>query len=242
MRVLDRRRRAPVNGPDEPEASGRRAKGRAFAPADVLYSGDVAPRRLLVVGEDALARAGLRALAESAGLRVAADVAPSEVGDLDDDTADAGAWDVGASGGGDGLRALAARLPVVAILWSDEQAGEALAAGARAVLLREQLDDRLLAAVNAALAGLVTLDEGLAESVLRPRPTAAPALAEPLTPREIEVVQLLAEGLTNRRIGERLGISEHTAKFHVNAILGKLGASSRGEAVAQAARLGLVLL
>jgi DNA-binding CsgD family transcriptional regulator len=56
------------------------------------------------------------------------------------------------------------------------------------------------------------------------------------------VVQLLAEGLTNRRIGERLGISEHTAKFHVNSILGKLAASTRSEAVARAARLGLVLL
>ena len=200
------------------------------------------PLRLVVVGEDALARAGLRALAESAGLHVAIDVPPAEVEDLADDEADGAAWDVGPRGTVEGLRALAARLPVVAVLWSDEQAGEALAAGARAVLLRDRLGDRLLPALTAAAAGLVTLEEGLAESVLRPRPALAPALAEPLTPREVEVVQLLAEGLTNRRIGQRLGISEHTAKFHVNAILGKLGASSRSEAVAQAARLGLVLL
>jgi DNA-binding NarL/FixJ family response regulator len=202
----------------------------------------VPPLRLVVVGEDALARAGLRALAESAGLHVAIDVPPAEVEDLADDEADGAAWDVGPRGTVEGLRALAARLPVVAVLWSDEQAGEALAAGARAVLLRDRLGDRLLPALTAAAAGLVTLEEGLAESVLRPRPALAPALAEPLTPREVEVVQLLAEGLTNRRIGQRLGISEHTAKFHVNAILGKLGASSRSEAVAQAARLGLVLL
>jgi len=200
----------------------------------------VPPPRLLVVGEDALARAGLRALAESAGLHVAADVAPADVEDVDDEEADAAAWDVGARGALDGLRSLSARLPVVAVLWSDEQAGDALAAGARAVLLRDRVEDRLLPAVTAAAAGLVALDEGLAESVLRPRP--APALVEPLTPREMEVLQLVAEGLTNRRIGERLGISEHTAKFHVNAILGKLGAQSRSEAVAQAARLGLVLL
>jgi DNA-binding NarL/FixJ family response regulator len=208
----------------------------------VLYSGDVPPLRLVVVGEDALARAGLRALAESAGLHVAADVPPAGAEDLAEDEADAAAWDVGPRGTFDGLRALSARLPVVAVLWSDEQAGEALAAGARAVLLRDRVEARLLPAVTAAAAGLVTLDEGLAESVLRPRPSPAPSLAEPLTPREMEVVQLLAEGLTNRRIGERLGISEHTAKFHVNAILAKLGASSRSEAVAQAARLGLVLL
>ena len=206
------------------------------------YSGSVPPLRLVVVGEDALARAGLRALAEGAGLRVAADVPPTEAEDLDDDEADAAAWDVGPRGAVDGLRALAARLPLVAVLWSDDQAVEVLAAGARAALLRDRLDERLLPAVSAAAAGLVALDEGLAESVLRPRPAPAPVLAEPLTPREVEVVQLLAEGLTNRRIGERLGISEHTAKFHVNAILGKLGASSRSEAVAQAARLGLVLL
>jgi DNA-binding NarL/FixJ family response regulator len=56
------------------------------------------------------------------------------------------------------------------------------------------------------------------------------------------VLQLLAEGLSNRTVAERLGISEHTAKFHVNAILGKLGASTRTEAIVAAARLGLVLL
>jgi DNA-binding NarL/FixJ family response regulator len=202
----------------------------------------VAPLRLLVVGEDTLARAGLRALAESAGLEVTADVAPGELDVAGDDEADAAAWDVGATGVLDRLRALAERIPVVAVLWGEEQAGEALAAGARGVLLRDRVEDRLLPALTAAAAGLLTLDAGLAEAVLRPRPAHAPALVEPLTPREVEVLQLVAEGLTNRRIGERLGISEHTAKFHVNAILGKLGAQSRSEAVAQAARLGLVLL
>jgi two-component system nitrate/nitrite response regulator NarL len=209
----------------------------------VLYSGNVPPLRLLVVAEDGLARAGLRALAEAAGLQViVADGPPAELEDAAGDEADAAAWDVGAQGGVDGLRSLSGRLPVVSILWSEEQAGEALAAGARAVLLRDRVEEQLQPAVTAAVAGLVTLDERLAESVLRPRPASAPLLAEPLTPREVEVLQLVAEGLTNRRIGERLGISEHTAKFHVNAILGKLGAQSRSEAVAQAARLGLVLL
>ena len=63
---------------------------------------------------------------------------------------------------------------------------------------------------------------------------------EPLTPREHEVLQRLAEGLSNRMIAQRLEISEHTVKFHVNAILGKLSAQSRTEAVAHAARLGLI--
>jgi DNA-binding NarL/FixJ family response regulator len=202
----------------------------------------VPPLRLLLVGEDPLARAGLRALAESVGLLVVAEVPPEEAERLAGEVADAAAWDVGARAVLDGLSALSSRLPTVAVLWGEEQAGEALAAGARAVILREHAENWLLPAVTAAVAGLVTLDDGVADSVLRPRTTPVQPLVEPLTARELEVVQLLVEGLTNRRIGERLGISEHTAKFHVNSILGKLGASSRSEAVAQAARLGLVLL
>ena len=65
---------------------------------------------------------------------------------------------------------------------------------------------------------------------------------EPLTPREREVLELLGEGLSNRQIAERLGISEHTAKFHVASVAGKLGASSRTEAVSRGVRRGLITL
>jgi DNA-binding NarL/FixJ family response regulator len=65
---------------------------------------------------------------------------------------------------------------------------------------------------------------------------------EELTPREREVLQLLAEGLGNKEIARRLRISDHTVKFHVNAILGKLGARTRTEAVTRAARQGLITL
>jgi DNA-binding NarL/FixJ family response regulator len=67
-------------------------------------------------------------------------------------------------------------------------------------------------------------------------------LAEPLTPREKEVLQMLASGLANKEIASRLAISEHTVKFHVASILGKFGAGSRTEAVAIGIRSGLVLL
>jgi DNA-binding NarL/FixJ family response regulator len=96
--------------------------------------------------------------------------------------------------------------------------------------------------------GLVVLDEGIAAPLLRPQgggaasPAEPDAPVEPLTPREVEVLQLLAEGLSNKLLGSRLGISEHTAKFHVNAILGKLGAQGRTDAVVRAARMGLILL
>jgi two-component system nitrate/nitrite response regulator NarL len=131
-------------------------------------------------------------------------------------------------------------LRVLAVLADESQALEALGAGARGVVLRDVDASRLVAAVRAVAEGLMVLDAGAAESVLRPRPP-APAAVEPLTPREQEVLQLLAQGLPNKLIAARLGISDHTVKFHVNAILGKLGAQSRTEALAQAARLGLVL-
>jgi DNA-binding NarL/FixJ family response regulator len=78
---------------------------------------------------------------------------------------------------------------------------------------------------------------GAARPVLR-----ATVPAPGLTPREIEVLGMLAEGLGNKVIAARLGISDHTVKTHVAAIFGKLGVSTRAEAVASAARLGLIML
>ncbi len=67
-------------------------------------------------------------------------------------------------------------------------------------------------------------------------------LVEPLTPREHEVLSLVADGLRNREIAERLGITEHTVKFHLAAVFGKLGATSRTDAVRRGFRLGLIQL
>ena len=90
--------------------------------------------------------------------------------------------------------------------------------------------------------GLLVLDPSLAEAVPPIRDAHPTGAATVLTPREQEVLQLLAEGLPNKSIADRLGITEHTVKFHVNAILGKMGAQSRTEAVTRATRLGLILL
>jgi DNA-binding NarL/FixJ family response regulator len=109
------------------------------------------------------------------------------------------------------------------------------------VLTRDTDAGRLIAALQAAALGLVVVDERLSEGALRRRSAAEP-LVDALTPREIEVLQLIGQGLSNRAIAQRLAISEHTAKFHVNAILGKLGAQTRAEAVAQGVRSGLLLL
>ncbi|MCS7070294.1 MAG: response regulator transcription factor [Anaerolinea sp.] len=100
------------------------------------------------------------------------------------------------------------------------------------------------AAVEAAIQGLFTLDSIAVEALIS---TTLPAVTgertpDALTPREIEVLRLIAEGLPNKQIAIKLSISEHTVKFHVNAILTKLGAQSRTEAVVRATRLGWIAL
>jgi len=78
---------------------------------------------------------------------------------------------------------------------------------------------------------------------IRPdRPDDGVELRDALTRRERDVLALLARGFSNKRIGERLGISEHTAKFHVGSVLAKLGAATRAEAVALGVRRGYVVL
>jgi DNA-binding CsgD family transcriptional regulator len=81
-----------------------------------------------------------------------------------------------------------------------------------------------------------------ARDVVADRRRDAPVLIEQLTPREHDVLVLVADGLRNREVAERLGITEHTVKFHLAAIFGKLGASSRTEAVRRGFQLGLIQL
>ena len=71
---------------------------------------------------------------------------------------------------------------------------------------------------------------------------ADPDIPQPLTPREVEVLALVAEGLPNKAIASRLGISDQTVKFHVSSISGKLGASNRTDAVGRGVRRGLIVL
>ena len=95
----------------------------------------------------------------------------------------------------------------------------------------------------------VTVDPAIAVRLFSAEAARPPAAlldtaegGEELTPREVEVLSLLSEGIPNKTIARRLGISEHTVKFHVGSVLSKLGASSRTEAVTIAARRGLILL
>ncbi len=100
----------------------------------------------------------------------------------------------------------------------------------------------LMAAVHAVVAGLTVIDPALVTRFgARPgTPSAPDGGGETLTPREREVLRLVAEGLPNKTIARELGISEHTAKFHVGSLLAKLDAGSRTEAVTTATRRGLL--
>jgi DNA-binding CsgD family transcriptional regulator len=106
------------------------------------------------------------------------------------------------------------------------------------------LADRLVAAL-AGYSGIRLVGAGEpADAVVVVPPSEASHAdgAAPLTPRELEVLGLLAEGASNKEIARRLGISAHTAKFHVGSIIEKLDALGRTDAVAHAARLGVIIL
>jgi two-component system, NarL family, response regulator YdfI len=147
----------------------------------------------------------------------------------------------------DTLAAVGSRA-VVVIADSEQAAGTLRGLPLRgwALVTREASAAELRAATAAAAQGFSVVPAALAARLL---PARAPALErqldtspESLTPREREVLDLLAPGLTNRQIAERLGISEHTAKFHVAAVCAKLGATSRTDAVTRGVRRGLVTL
>jgi len=140
-----------------------------------------------------------------------------------------------------------APLRVPTVVLADEPrfvwAGEAFGGGGRrggfAVLGADASAEELVAAVVAVAAGLVAA---------QPRVLAAAGSdfdapeSERLSPREVDVLGELARGAPNKRIAARLGISEHTVKFHIASIFAKLGVSSRTEAVTYGVRLGLIML
>jgi DNA-binding NarL/FixJ family response regulator len=146
------------------------------------------------------------------------------------------------------LRALPSPATAVVLVGEPEAAwsARALRAGVRAILEREATAEEIVAAIQAAHLGLVMLDPELAgemAGLVRVGSVDSPAQAVgELTAREIEVLRMLAEGLGNKEIGTRLGVTDHTIKFHISSILGKLDAASRTEAVTVGIRMGLIVL
>jgi two-component system, NarL family, nitrate/nitrite response regulator NarL len=131
-------------------------------------------------------------------------------------------------------------LPTLAIVSDDDGLRRALLAGARGAVFRDTDTELLVGAVVAVALGLCAFEPEMLATLGDRRARSEDDAG--LTTREREVLGLLAQGFSNRELAQHLHISEHTAKFHVNAILGKLGADTRTEAVVLAARRGLVMI
>jgi len=187
------------------------------------------PLRVIIAGDNPLRRASLLMR-----LAVFGDLALSEVAYIDEiRNADVVIADT--------IDASRSSAPVIYLVKDNSEASQAVARGARGVMLRNAGPHRLHSGIRAVADGFVVVDDEFADAVL-PHARAKVDLIEPLTPREQQVAQLLTGGLTNKEVAQRLGSTEHTVKFHLNGLLRKLGVSTRTEAVAQAARLGLLTL
>ena len=214
--------------------------------------------RLLIVADDTLTRLGLTALIEqqraiaAVGAIAAGELADGEslVANLALYTPDLILWEMGwqeVERQTESLAEASDDLPPVLVLHGKDVDVDALwVAGARGVLPRSADGMQILAALHALAAGLSIFarqQENARPPRLSPkRGLSMDAAPEPLTPRELQVLQSIADGMANKQIARALGMSEHTVKFHINAILGKLGASSRTDAVVRATRAGLLLL
>jgi DNA-binding NarL/FixJ family response regulator len=210
--------------------------------------------RVFIAAASPLARSGLLNILTGRGVEVVSSA--SDIDSMDGVLDDAGADALVIEASGENFQALldflarsdlASEIPVV-VLSGNSPPGwtsAVLRNGVRAVLPTDTSPDQLAATLQAVTAGLLVIHPTEIAAVL---PAATPAsqtlteLPEPLTRREREVLQMLAAGLANKEIASRLNISDHTAKFHVASILGKLGAASRAEAVTVGIRRGLVLL
>ena len=204
--------------------------------------------RVLVVADAPLVRAGLAALlSDQPGCVVVGRVASDTdaAGVLGVYRPDVAVWDLGQDQAAslDPLSDVTdTGLPVVALLPDQTYVASTRATGARGLLLRDVDGPSLAAALAAVARGLAVLSGELSSPGPAPGEHPRDPIAVDLTPREREVLTLLAEGMPNKSIADSLSISEHTVKFHVNAILGKLGAQSRTEAATRATRMGMIPL
>jgi DNA-binding NarL/FixJ family response regulator len=145
-------------------------------------------------------------------------------------------------------RAHIGNMPVVALLEDAEMEAslDVLGAGAWAILPRSARCEEIGAVINAAVRGLAVLPHKLVPRLFDGVAVANQAVDRHehahLTVRELDVLAAMADGASNKAIARRLGISFHTVKFHIAAILAKLDADSRTEAVTKAAQFGLLML
>jgi DNA-binding NarL/FixJ family response regulator len=204
-----------------------------------MSEGAPARLRVAVVEAAPALRAGLSALlAADPGLQ------PVSLEDLTlaSDSPDAVVVDysLGEPESASGLAGALATTPLILIGADPATDGPGLADTPVAYLPMDIEAAPLAAAVRAVVAGLIVLDPVIAGSTRAQADTPVSGDSDLLTARELEVLHLVAEGYPNKSIAHELGISEHTAKFHVGSLLGKLGAASRTEAVTIATRRGIL--
>lgn len=220
--------------------------------------------RVLIVSDDHLARAGLSALleAEERVDVVASQESGAPLGEaVSVYRPDAILWDLGwdlaeslenlllqtEQGGLDEVGDLGATdvgslVPILALIAEPEQIRAIPRGAVQGLLLRDGSADQLTSGLAAIVAGLLVFSPEFEPQFFDDEVSYVDELIEPLTPREIEILGLIAEGLANKAIAHQLNISDHTVKFHTTSLYGKLGVASRTEAVVRATRLGLILL
>jgi len=208
--------------------------------------------QLLVVADNLLTRAGLSSLLEDRGCIVVGQTDGDSLNqDIDIYQPDILLVDMGWHSEAMRLKLtdLNSDLPILALVTGDDTDDtllpliQSLASFPNyGLLLRDTDPDAIVTALYALDMGLLVIDPALSSLLNMPINREISPLATPLTPRENEVLQLLAKGMTNKAIALKLGITQHTIKFHVNAIMGKLNAQSRTEAVVRATQLGMIML
>lgn len=202
------------------------------------------PIRILIAAPDPLARSGLALMladSELVDVAVQMDTALSWADEAAIYAVDVVLLDVGRQMDTD-LADLDTLIPVVAIVPDEAAALVAWGKGVRSVVGRSVSADSLTAALLAAAHEFAVIDPEFVAALVPDSAESDELPLEPLTPREVEVLVKLAEGMTNKAIAQALHISDHTVKFHVNAVLTKLAAQSRTEAVVNALRAGLLSL
>jgi two-component system, NarL family, nitrate/nitrite response regulator NarL len=192
---------------------------------------------IVIISSNPLARLGLSALlADFPDCEVVHQVS-SEL-ELPEDPPDVLLWDLSWE---NTLPDTAKLPPIVALIADEQDAADLLNSGVDGLLSRESSGEQIYAALLAVSNGLSVFDPAFVP-LTSPNNEAKAQPDTPLTPREKEVLQYLAEGLPNKNIAFQMGVSEHTVKFHVNAIFGKLDVQSRTEAVVKGTKLGLIIL
>jgi DNA-binding NarL/FixJ family response regulator len=201
--------------------------------------------RVVILAQTLAGRIGLRSLLESeAGIDVIAEAANLEEVDADLDSADLIVIDGSVELGS--LRRLGRVEGALGLVWvtDDREAASLIRqvpCRAWGIVPIDGSEEEFFAVIHGVNQGFVVASSRMLEYLWADKtPGPKNSTLESLTPRESEVLQLLAQGLANKQIGLELAISEHTVKFHISSIYGKLGATNRAEAVSLGLRYGLI--